>query len=128
MVDEFRRRIGVISSNTMLQTVVFDTYSAEPSLKDRTRISRKKHSIPPHDFKISLESNIEKITMTELLSSNVTKRSITELLMQHIIEHMNVLNVDYVVAGNRKTYWSLNGQTNKEENDHEVADTLMISA
>ena len=30
LVNEFRRRIEVISSNAMLQTVVFDTYSAEP--------------------------------------------------------------------------------------------------
>ena len=64
--------------------------------------------------------------MSELLSSSVTKRSITELLMQKTIEHMGELNVNYVVAGNRKTYWSLNGQTNQEENDHEEAETLMI--
>ena len=126
LVNEFRRRIEVISSNAMLQTVVFDTYSAEPSLKDKTRISRKKRSLPPRDFNISLEKNIEKITMSELLSSSVTKRSITELLMQQIIDHMEELNVNYVVAGNHKTYWSLNGQTNQEENDHEEADTLMI--
>ena len=56
--------------------------------------------------------------MTELLSSNVTKRLITELLIQHIIDHLKELNVNYVVAGNHKTYWSLNGQTNQEENDH----------
>lgn len=126
LVDEFRCRIGVISSNAMLQTAVFDTYSAEPSLKDRTRISCKKHSLPPRDFKISLESNFEKITMKELLSSNVTKISITELLIQHIIDHMTELNVNYVVASNHKTHWSLNGQTSQEENDHEEVDTLMM--
>ena len=69
--------------------------------------------------------------MSELLSSSVTKRSITELLMQQTIEHMGELNVNYVVAGNHKTYWSLKGQTNQgendhEENDHEEADTLMV--
>ena len=72
LVDEFRHQIGVISSNAMLQTVVFDTYSAEPSLKDKTHISRKKRSHPPHDFNISLEKNIDKITMSELFSSSVT--------------------------------------------------------
>ena len=41
--------------------------------------------------------------------------------MQQTIESMGELNVYYVVAGNHKTYWSLNGQTNQEE-----ADTLMI--
>ena len=96
------------------ETLVFDTYSAEPSLKDKTRISRKKRSLPPRDFNISLEKNIEKITMSELLSSSVTKRSITELLMQKTIEHMGELNVNYVVAGNHKTYWSLNGHTNQK--------------
>ena len=58
----------------MLQTVVFDTYSAEPSLKDRTRISCKKHSLPPSDFKMFLERNIEKITTTELLSKQCNKK------------------------------------------------------
>ena len=61
LVNEFRRQIEVIFSNAMLQTVVFDTYSAEPSLKDKTRISRKKHSLPPRDFNISLETNIERL-------------------------------------------------------------------
>ena len=56
--------------------------------------------------------------MTELLFSNVTKRS--------IIEYMKELNVNYVVTGNHKTYWSLNGQTSQEENDQEEADTLMM--
>ena len=87
----------------MLQTVVFDTYSAKPSLKDKTCISRKKRSLPPRDFNISLEKKIEKITISELLSSSVTKRSITELLMQKIIEHMEELNFNYAVAGNHKT-------------------------
>ena len=64
--------------------------------------------------------------MIELLSSNVTKRSITELMIQHIIDHMKELNVNYVVAGNHKTYWSLNGQTSKEENDHDEADKLVV--
>ena len=64
--------------------------------------------------------------MIELLSSNVTKRSITELMIQHIIDHMKELNVNYVVAGNHKTYWSLNDQTSKEENDHDEADKLVV--
>ena len=46
--------------------------------------------------------------------------------MQHIIDHMKELNVNCVVAGNHKTYWSLNGQTRQEENDNEEADTLMM--
>ena len=54
LVNEFQCRIGVISSHAMLQTVVFDTYSAEPSLKDRTRISCKNYSLPSSDFKIFL--------------------------------------------------------------------------
>ena len=53
--------------------------------------------------------------MTKLLSSNITKISITELLIQHIIGYMKELNVNYVVADNHKTYWSLNGQTSQEK-------------
>ena len=124
--NEFRKQIEVLSSNVMLKTLVFNTYSAEPSLKDKTRISRKKRLLPPRDLNISLETNIEEITMSELLSSSVMKRFITELMMQQIIEHMVELNVNYVVSGNHKTYWSLNGHTNQEENDHKEADTLVM--
>ena len=46
--------------------------------------------------------------------------------MPQVINHMREQNVHYVVAGNRKTYWSLNGNVGEEENDHEEADTLMI--
>ena len=73
LVSEFQRRINVISSNAMLRMVVFDTYNTVPSLKDSTRISRKKISIPPRDFNVCLESDIEKITMSELLASNLKK-------------------------------------------------------
>ena len=66
--------------------------------------------------------------MSELLSSRVTKRSIAKLLMQQIIGHMEELNVNAVVAGNHKKYWSLNDQTNQAENGHEETDTLMIDA
>ena len=61
LVNEFRRRIEVISSNAMLQTVVFDTYSAEPTLKDKTRISRKKRSIPPRDFNIFFRKILKRL-------------------------------------------------------------------
>ena len=40
--------------------------------------------------------------------------------MPQVIKHMKENNADYVVAGN----WSLNGQIDKEENDHEEADSL----
>ena len=61
LVNEFRRRIEVISSNAMLQTVVVDTYSAEPPLKEKTYISRKKGSLPPRDFNISLEKILKRL-------------------------------------------------------------------
>ena len=62
--------------------------------------------------------------MSELLASNTPKKSLTELLMPQVIKHMKEQNADYVVAGNCKTYWSLNGKIDEEENDHEEADSL----
>ena len=44
------------------------------------------------------------------------------------MQQMEELNVNAVVAGNHKKYWSLNGQTNQAENGHEETDTLMIDA
>ena len=40
------------------------------------------------------------------------------------IKHMKEQNAYYVVSDNCKTYWSLNGQIDEEENDHEEADSL----
>ena len=116
----------MISSNAQIRIVSFDTYRESSSLKDSTRIARKKRSIPPRHFSICLETDIERVSMSELLASNTTKKSLTELLMPQVIKHMKEQNADYVVAGNCKTYWSLNGQIDEEENDHEEADSLMI--
>ena len=44
--------------------------------------------------------------------------------MPQVIKRIKKQNADYVVAGNYKTYWSLNGQIDEEENDHEEADSL----
>ena len=61
---------------------------------------------------------------SELFASNTTKKFLTELLMPQGIKHMKEQNADYVVSDNCKTYWSLNGQIDEEENDHEEADSL----
>ena len=81
-------RINAISLNVGLQIVVFDTYSATSSLKDKTRISHKKCSTPPRDFNVNPEANLEKVGIPELLASSKTKRSITDLLIQQTIDHM----------------------------------------
>ena len=80
--NEFLRRIDAISSNAGLQIIAFDTYSETPSLKDRTRNHAKKLSTPPRDFNVTLETDIEKVGMSELLASSKIKRSITDLLIQ----------------------------------------------
>ena len=119
LLNEFLRRIDVISSNAQIRIVSFDTYRESSSLKDSIRITHKKPSIPPRYFNICLETDIERVSMPELLASNTTKKSLTELLMPQVIKHMKEQNADYVVAGNCKTYWSLNGQIDEAENDHE---------
>ena len=64
--------------------------------------------------------------MSELLASNTTRKSITELSMPQVINHMREKKVHYLVAGNYKAYWSLNGNVDEEENNYEEADTLII--
>ena len=71
----------MISSNAQIRIVSFDTYRESSSLKDSTRIARKKRSIPPRHFSICLETDIERVSMSELLASSTTKKSLTELLM-----------------------------------------------
>ena len=55
--NEFLRQIESISSDAGLQIVAFDTYDETPSLKDRTRISRKKLATPSRDFNVNLETD-----------------------------------------------------------------------
>ena len=58
------------------KVIVFDTYDTTQSLKDNTRITRKKQRpVPPWNFIISLETDIEKILMDELLASKTTRHS-----------------------------------------------------
>ena len=54
MAIDFLRRIDVISSNAQIRIVSFDTHTESSSLKDSTRIARKKHSIPARHFKALL--------------------------------------------------------------------------
>ena len=65
--------------------------------------------------------------MDELLASKTTKQSITQLLMHRTIDHMKKNRIDYVIAGNHATHWSLSGTVSNEVNNHEEADTLLIS-
>ena len=45
LLNEFLRRIDVISSNAQIRIVSFDTYRESSSLKDSTRIARKKRPL-----------------------------------------------------------------------------------
>ena len=47
--------------------------------------------------------------------------------MLQTIDHMKKNRIDYVIAGNRATHWSLSGTVSNEVNNHEEADTLLIS-
>ena len=102
LVTEFLRRVDSITVHANVKVIVFDTYDTSQSLKDKTRISRKKQRpVPPRNFIISLETDIEKVRMDELLASKTTKHSMTQLLMQQTVGHMKKNRIDYVIAGNR---------------------------
>ena len=49
----------------------------------------------------------------------------TQLLMQQTIDHMKTNRIDYVIAGNRTTRWSLDGTISNEVNNHEEADNFL---
>ena len=60
LVTEFLRRVDNITVHANVKVIVFDTYDTTQSLKDKTRISRKKQRpVPPRNFIISLETDIE---------------------------------------------------------------------
>ena len=56
--------------------LVFDTYNKIKSLKNNTRESRRKAIKEIPSFFISDSTNIEQISMSELLSSNDTKNRV----------------------------------------------------
>ena len=105
LVTEFLKRVDSTTVHANVKVIVFDTYDTTQSLKDKTRISRKKQKpVPPWNFIILLETDIEKVRMDELLASKTTKHSITQFLVQQTIDHMKKNRIDYVIAGNRATH------------------------
>ena len=84
--------------------VVFDSYPS-PSIKDVTSEARMttKANNKPRIFAISDETNIERVTMGELLASKDTKKLITTYFMKPLEEHLKSRYVDFVIAGNSIT-------------------------
>ena len=56
----------------------------------------------------------KKVWMDKLLASKTTKHLMTQLLMQQTIDHMKKNSIDYVIAGNRATHWSLSRTVSNE--------------
>ena len=54
----------------------------------------------PRNFTISDETNIERVTMGELLASKDTNKLITTYFMKTLEEHLKSRYVDFVIAGN----------------------------
>ena len=56
--------------------------------------------------------------MDELLASEVTKKSLTEFLIKKVIEHLKLQTIDFIVTGDRQTFFSLSGQIVVDNNNH----------
>ena len=99
--------------------VAFDSYYNEKSLKSRTRSSRYKKG---QHYNIKLTTNISSKTWNQLLSHSKTKSSLVDLFMDQIFSDLIIQDVEFVVAGNNKTY----SNYMKCNNNHEEADTLIM--
>ena len=117
----FNMSIHTHTQDAIAVIVTFDCYR-DISLNQATRTSRKGKRAP-RSFHISDNSNIDKVTMPELLSSEETKQSISHYLTKTTELHLQKSQVRYIVSANGKTQFS-NGE--EISNNHEEADTLII--
>ena len=98
---------NTLDSHTNGATAVIMTFDCyrDISLKQATRTSRKGEKAP-RTFHITSKSNIEKVTMFELLSSEETKQSISFYLTKTTEEHLRKKQIQYTVSANGKTRFS----------------------
>lgn len=122
LAREFTNRIDEQSKDAELVIVAFDSYREE-SMKSATRAARKTSKVARH-FSIEKETNIEKVTMSEILNNDKTKKSLTVLLAEFTEAHLQNRGVDDVVAGSNKPASSLQVDST---NNHEEADRFMIN-
>ena len=117
------------SINCSLVMVVFDSYPS-PSIKDITSEARMatRANNKPRIFAISDETNIERVTMGELLANKDTKMFITTYFMKTLEEHLKSRYVGFVIAGNSITRVSICPAVTEKKNNHMEGDTLIIAA
>ena len=77
----------------------------------------------PQFFKVTASTNIARRSMSQLLAYSRKKQCIAELLLISLTKYLASRGLQYVVAGNHKTFRSTNAEC---ENNHEEADTLLI--
>ena len=114
------------SINCSLVMVVFDSYPS-PSIKDVTSEARMatRANNKPRIFAISDKTNIERVTMGELLASKDAKKLITTYFMKTLEEHLKLRYVDFVIAGNSITRVSIGPAVTEKKNNHVEGDTLI---
>ena len=78
-------------------------------------------------FAISDVTNIERVTMGELLASKDTKKLITTYFMKTLEEHLKSRYVDIVIAGNSITRVSIGPAVTEKKNNHVEGDTLFMA-
>ena len=98
LAAEFLNRVYQISSTSSFVVIVFDQYLPN-SMKSLTR--EKRGGKMARYFKVTEETSLEKIGMTELLSNTSTKLSIVNLLMKYC--KSNIEDRQYIIAGNNIT-------------------------
>ena len=113
-----------INNHTNDATAVFVTFNCYrgTSFKQATRTSRKgKKAL--HVFHISKKSNIDTVTMSELLSSEETNQLISHYLTKMTEIHLWKGQVWHIVSANGKIQFS-NGQ--EISNNHEEVNMFII--
>ena len=120
----FIQRIDNLVGEAKEVRLVFDTYNKIKSLKNNTRESRRKAIKEIPSFFISDSTNIEQISMSELLSSNDTKHRVTKYLGEKSLLHFSGMeNTRYAVSFHNITKGNISCDI---VNNHEEADTLIV--
>ena len=119
----FNDRLMNMTAGSDVIILVFDTYKAD-SLKQKTREKRRQGK-DPVQYQIADDTNIKHIPMGRFLSHENTKADLTIYLAEATLEYN--ANSPKLIITSASGHTRSNQSMQFDPNNHEEADTLMIS-
>ena len=123
LAQSYNERLISLTAGFSEVILVFDTYQPD-SLKGKAR-QRQRQGKPTIQYQIAHDTNIEHVPLTKFLSHEKTKADPADYLATEILIY-NKTSPQLVITS-ASGHTRSNRKLSFEDNNHEEADTLMIS-